>query len=208
MEQNQIAKGLFADLGVRHQAVLQAALHSFCVKGYFNTSIQDIVADSNVSVGFIYHHFGDKAGLARALFDHFLGRMNELLDQIEARYANAQERCRAVIEMLFDLTEAEPEAMEFIIHARHREFLPTVKSICSTSAFIRMRRFVALGIESGELQPMDAVLAASLAYGAAIRMICLRLDGVIEQPITAYLPELWRRNWTLLENPSCSSMPA
>ncbi|MBX3704195.1 MAG: helix-turn-helix transcriptional regulator [Steroidobacteraceae bacterium] len=39
----------------------------FVERGYFGTSVHDIVGASNVSIGSIYHHFGDKAGIARAL---------------------------------------------------------------------------------------------------------------------------------------------
>lgn len=189
---------LFADQGARHVATLRAALRLFCAKGYFNTSVHEIVAAAGVSVGFVYHHFTDKAGIARALYQHFLERMNDLLDYIEATYGSARERCDAVVRMLFELTEGEPEAMEFIIHARHREFLPTEKSICSTSAFIRMRRFVAEGIESGEIPAMDPAVAGALVYGAAIRLVCLRLDGVVSGPVDHYFDALWPRVWASL----------
>ncbi|PJX19997.1 TetR family transcriptional regulator (plasmid) [Advenella sp. S44] len=193
-----ISFSLFADLGARHVSTLRAALRLFCEKGYFNTSVHEIVAAGGVSVGFAYHHFTDKAGIARAVYDHLLERMNALLNDIEATHDGAQDRCAAVVRMLFELTEAEPEAMEFIIHARHREFLPSEKSICSTSAFVRMRRFVADGILTGEIKPMDPVVAGALVYGAAIRMVCLRLDGLVPQPVGDYYDELWQNTWAAL----------
>ncbi len=190
---------LFADLGERHTAALQATLRLFCAKGYFNTSVQEIVAASGVSVGFIYHHFNDKAGIARALYTHCLQRMNHLLDGIEADHDNTEQRCSAVIRMLFDLTETEPEAMEFIIHARHREFLPAEKSICSTSAFVRMRRFVAEGIHAGDIANIDPNVAGAVMYGAAIRLVCLRLDGIVPEPVDTYFDEVWQRTWASLQ---------
>lgn len=187
---------LFPQMGTRHDATLQAALYLFNSKGYFNTSIHEIVARAGVSVGFVYHHFTDKVGVAKALFDHLLLGMNQLLDEIEIQHVTAQDRCKAVVKMLFDLTESEPDAMGFIIHARHKEFLPSEKSICSTSAFIRMRRFVAEGIEQKELIALDPVIASSLVYGAAIRLVCLRLDGLVEQPLHHHLDQLWVQVWS------------
>jgi len=189
---------LFPDMGSRHASVLRAALRLFSQKGYFNTSVHEIVAAGGVSVGFTYHHFKDKTGIAHALYQHLLGQMDLLLDRIEQDHKDAEERCKAVIQMLFELTEAEPDAMAFIIHARHQEFLPSEKSICSASAFVRMRRFVAVGVEKGELKPLDPVVASALMYGAAIRLVCLRLDGVVTESLFSYVDELWSHTWHTL----------
>lgn len=189
---------LFPDLESRHASVLQAALRLFSQKGYFNTSIKEIVAAGGVSVGFTYHHFKDKTGIAHALYHHLLGGMNLILDQIEQQHTSAQARCKAVISLLFELTEAEPEAMAFIVHARHQEFLPSEKSICSASAFVRMRRFVAMGIESGELKNMDPMVGSALMYGPAIRLVCLRLDQIVTEPLSLYLDDLWQSTWSML----------
>lgn len=189
---------LFPHLGSRHVATLRVALRLFSEKGFFNTSVQDIVGAAGVSIGFVYHHFTDKEGIARALYQHLLARMNVLLDEIEAEHATAEARCRAVIQMLFDLTEAEPDVMAFVIHARHREFLPDEKAICSASAFVRMRGFVFAGVDDGEIRPVEPVVAAAMMYGGAIRMVCLRLDALIAEPLDRYLDELWANTWASL----------
>lgn len=191
---------LFPEMAPRHEAILRAALRLFNEKGYFSTSVHEIVAAADVSVGFVYHHFTDKAGIARALFDHLLSGMNRLLDDIESSHASAEQRCKAVVGMLFELTDSDPDAMGFIIHARHKEFLPTEKSICSASAFVRMRRFVLKGIEEGEIPMMDSSVAGALVYGAAIRLVCLRLDGLVEQTLAHYFDELWSRTWTAVQH--------
>lgn len=189
---------LFPNLGSRHVATLRAALRLFSERGFFNTSVQDIVGAAEVSVGFVYHHFTDKEGVARALYQHLLARMNVLIDEIEAAHPTAEARCRAVIKMLFDLTEAEPDVMAFVIHARHREFLPEEKAICSASAFVRMRDFVFAGIDDGEIRPIDPMVAAVMMYGGAIRMVCLRLDALIPKPLEQYFDELWANTWQSL----------
>lgn len=191
---------LFPNLGSRHVETLRSALRLFSEKGFFNTSVQDIVAAAEVSVGFIYHNFSDKEGVARALYQHLLARMNLLIDEIEAEHSTAPARCRAVIQLLFDLTEAEPDVMAFVIHARHREFLPEEKAICSASAFVRMRGFVFEGIDKGEVRPMTPAVAAVMMYGGAIRMVCLRLDGLIPLPLAEYFDELWVNTWKSLES--------
>lgn len=189
----------FPHAGSRHIQTLRVALKLFVQKGFFNTSIQDLCAEAGVSIGFFYNHFSDKEGIARELYRHLLARMNVLLDDIEERHAGSRERCEAVLRMLFGLAEAEPEAMGFVVNARHREFLPEEQAICSASAFVRMRGFVFAGITEGEIREMEPMVAASLMYGSAIRMICLRLDGLVETPIEQLFDSLWEGVWRSLK---------
>ncbi|MBV8248223.1 MAG: TetR/AcrR family transcriptional regulator [Comamonas sp.] len=188
----------FPHAGSRHVQTLRVALRLFVQHGFFNTSIQDLCAEAGVSIGFFYNHFADKEGIARELYRHLLARMNVLLDEIEEGQASNRERCEAVLRMLFGLAEAEPEAMGFVVNARHREFLPEEQAICSASAFVRMRGFVFAGMADGEIREMDPMVAASLMYGGAIRMICLRLDGLVETPIEQLFDSLWDGVWRSL----------
>ena len=189
----------FKTLPPRYAQTLEASLVLFTDKGFFKTSVHDIAAEAEVSIGFIYHHFKDKEGIARALFNCLLERMNELIDEIESQHTSTKHRCYQMIKTLFELTEAEPRVMQFIIHARHKEFLPEEKSICSTSAFVRMREFVYAGIKQGEVRSMDPLVGAMIVYGGAIRMICLRLDEVIDSPLPALLDSLWENTWRGLD---------
>jgi AcrR family transcriptional regulator len=189
----------FPHAGSRHVQTLRVALRLFVQRGFFNTAIQDLCAEAGVSIGFFYNHFADKEGIARELYRHLLARMNVLLDDIEERHAGSELRCREVLRMLFGLAEAEPEAMGFVVNARHREFLPDEPAICSASAFVRMRGFVFAGMAEGEIREMEPMVAASLMYGSAIRMICLRLDGIIDTSIDPLFDALWDGVWRSLQ---------
>lgn len=188
----------FPNSGSRHIQTLSVALRLFVRNGFFNTSIQELCTEAGVSIGYFYNHFTDKEGIARELYRHLLARMNVLLDVIEVQYASSRERCEAVLRMLFALTEAEPDAMGFVVNARHREFLPEEQAICSASAFVRMRGFVFSGMKDGEIRSMEPMVAASLMYGSAIRIICLRLDGLVDTPLEQLFDSLWEGVWRSL----------
>ena len=175
--------------------VMASALRLFTGNGYFNTSIPDIVRDSGVSTGSIYHHFGDKEGIAKTLFDTLVDWMEEALQQIEKKNSSAQDRCRDIIQLLFQITEEEPDMMKFMLHARHKEFLPEEAPICSSRPFQHMREMVAEGIKQGEIQTMDETVAAAAVFGGALRMIQLRLDGILEKPLLEYQDEIWTSAW-------------
>lgn len=195
---DHLTQTFFAGLAPRHTATLSAALKLFVRKGFFNTSIHDIAGSAGVSIGFIYHNFGDKVGIARALYRQLLACVEEQIDAVAENYQRAGERCREVIRLLFRLTESAPEVMDFIIHARHKEFLPDEKPICSSTPFTRMQEFVYLGVETGEIRAMPPLTAAMIAYGGAIRMVCLRLDGVIAEPLETHFEDLWNNTWRAL----------
>jgi AcrR family transcriptional regulator len=50
-------------------AVITAARRLFAKKGYAEASLNEIVAAAAVTTGVVYHHFGDKKGLFRAVVE-------------------------------------------------------------------------------------------------------------------------------------------
>ncbi|MCW9058546.1 MAG: TetR/AcrR family transcriptional regulator [Gammaproteobacteria bacterium] len=177
------------------EQVMQAALRLFTRQGYFNTSIPDIVRESAVSTGSIYHRFRDKEGIARSLYDSLVERMETAFSDIESRHQSAHDRCRAVIALLFRLTEEEPELMRFMLFSRHREFIPELAPVCSSRPFVQMREMVRAGMAAGEIRTLEPIVAAASVFGGALRLIQLRLDGILDKPLPDYLEEIWACAW-------------
>ncbi|NDP49251.1 MAG: TetR/AcrR family transcriptional regulator, partial [Sulfuriferula multivorans] len=103
------------------ERIIAAALQLFTQRGYFSTSVPDMARSAQVSVGSIYHHFKDKEDVARALYLGLTERLQDALADIAQRHATAQDRCHAVMTMLFDLTESDRDAMDFMLYAKHRD---------------------------------------------------------------------------------------
>lgn len=177
------------------EQVLGAALSLFTDRGYFNTSIPDIVKASSVSTGSIYHYFQDKEGIARQLYDTLVVRMETAFSEIEAAHGSTHDRCRAAIELLFRMTEEEPAVMRFMLFSRHREFIPDQKPVCSSRPFVQMREMVVTGMRDGVVREMTPIVAAAAVFGGALRLIQLRLDGILDAPLPTYLDEIWQCAW-------------
>ncbi len=177
------------------ERVLDAAIRLFTRQGYFNTSIPDIVQASGVSTGSIYHHFGDKEGIAKALFDSLVERMESAFNAIDREHHTAADRCRAVIDLLFRITEDEPEVMAYMLFVKHKEFMPAMAPVCSSRPFRHMRQMVEQGMDAGEVRRMDPMVAAAAVFGGPLRLINLRLDGILERPLPTYLDEIWDCAW-------------
>ena len=180
---------------ITHQKILSATLILFSQKGYFNTSVRDISRESGVSIGSIYHHFKDKEGVAKAMYNNLLDRITTDLSAIHTENSSAHDRCYLVINYLFKVTEQEPDVMEFMLYSKHRDFLPDENPICSSKPFELMRLMVKDGMTSGEVQEMDIMVASSCLFGAALRLITSRLDGLIDNPLPEYLESVWSCSW-------------
>jgi len=177
------------------ERIIAAALQLFTRRGYFNTSVPDMAHAAQVSVGSIYHHFKDKEDVARALCQSLMEGLQNELTRIAQENDTAHDRCRAVIAMLFELTESNREVMDFMLYAKHREFLPTELPICSSKPFETMREFVQDGMERGEIRRMDIMVASSCLFGGAIRLITARLDGVLAESLSDKLDAVWKCAW-------------
>lgn len=177
------------------QRVLDTALQLFTERGYFNTSIHDIRRAADVSIGAIYHHFGNKESLAKSLYDHLLERMAREVEEAIAQAQGCLARSRAVIALLFALTRDDPQTMQFILLAKHREFLPQEPPICSSRPFCLMREVLVQGMTDGEVRPMEPWVAATAMFGGALRMMNLALDGALERPLDEYLDQVVECGW-------------
>ncbi|MCD6707181.1 MAG: TetR/AcrR family transcriptional regulator [Thiobacillus sp.] len=177
------------------ERIIAAALQLFTQRGYFSTSVPDMARAAQVSVGSIYHHFKDKEDVARALYLGLTVGLQEALEKIALDNATAHDRCRAVMTTLFELTESNRDAMEFMLYAKHRDFLPSERPVCSSKPFETMRAFVQSGMENGEIRNMDVMVATSCLFGGAIRLITARLDGVLAEPLPDRLDGVWECAW-------------
>jgi AcrR family transcriptional regulator len=180
--------------GVRSH-ILDAALRLFTRDGYFNTSIHDIQREAGISIGSIYNHFGGKEGIAKALYNELLDRMDTLVEEVTSLNDTAYERGRAAVTYLFELTEQDPLLMGFILNAKHREFLPDQPPICSAKPFVKLRDIVTQGIAAGEIRDMDPWVASACTFGPALRMIGLRLDGVLPYSLDECADAVWDNAW-------------
>jgi AcrR family transcriptional regulator len=181
--------------GQIREKIIAAALQLFTQRGYFSTTVPDMAQAAQVSVGSIYHHFKDKEDVARALYLSLMVWLEEELARIARDNATAHDRCRAVMTMLFESTESNRDAMDFMLYAKHRDFLPSQRPVCSSKPFETMREFVQEGMAKGEIRQMDVMVATSCLFGGAIRLITARLDGVLAEPLPDRLDAVWECAW-------------
>ena len=81
----------------RRSEILAAALSCFVEFGFEATTIEMIRERSGASVGSLYHHFGDKSGVAAALAVDGIARYQQGLLEILARDAGPADAVEAMV---------------------------------------------------------------------------------------------------------------
>jgi hypothetical protein len=121
--------------------------------------------------------------------------LNGAIAEIMRGNNTAHDRCKAVIAYLFEAAEGEPEEIQYMLYAKHREFMPDEKPVCSSRPFTLMKEMVTDGMANGEIRAMDPNVAAVTIFGGAIRLVFLRMDGVLEKSLPSLLEECWDCAW-------------
>ncbi|MGD9412982.1 MAG: TetR/AcrR family transcriptional regulator, partial [Desulfobacterales bacterium] len=80
------------------QKIIEKSLKLFCVKGYYNTSINDIMQATGLTKGGIYGHFASKEDLWYAVYDSALGIWRKIVFQGIQSSADPLERIQTLIE--------------------------------------------------------------------------------------------------------------
>jgi AcrR family transcriptional regulator len=83
--------------GQRKREILDAALQGFAEKGLAGTTVEEVRRRSGASVGSIYHHFGDKEGIAAALY---VEALRDYQSGLQARLAGDEPPERTVKELV------------------------------------------------------------------------------------------------------------
>ena len=164
--------------------ILTAALELFVAHGFHSVSVHDVQKLANVSIGSIYNHFGGKEGIAKALYDHLLIEIEQMIEEVLTQHVSATQRCNQILELLFEYTETRRSIITYVFDIRHREILVNQGTIHHSQAFKMLHNIVEQGIKDNEFINQSAQIVNAAIFGAALRMIQLRLEGVIEEPLT------------------------
>src|SRR3954469_11144991 len=98
----------------RRQAILDAALEAIEAKGVLAATLDDIREGSGASIGSIYHHFGDKEGIAAALHVQLLTDWQRGFVKA-LRNRGAEEGVRAAVDHHLRWAARNPPAIRFLL---------------------------------------------------------------------------------------------
>lgn len=160
----------------RQSAILEAALQCFTTLGYANATIEDVRRASGASVGSIYHHFGDKEGIAGALYVEGLRRYQTslLLELLGADGRSgartARNFIRGIVIQTIDWMTAHPDWARFLFEMRRAEGVQAAESSIRSETrlfFDRLSVELKRYVERGEIRRLPMEVLAALLVGPA-----------------------------------------
>jgi AcrR family transcriptional regulator len=157
-----------AQTPTRRSAILDAALAEFTVHGVAGTSIDDIRRRSGASVGSIYHHFGDKDGIAGALYLDGLGGyqrgFTNVLDGAEAARVGVENGVRHHLSWV----DSHRDLARFLLLARDARVVVAAEKPLrdlNRKFFGHVEGWTRPLIADGELRDLDPELIYALWIG-------------------------------------------
>lgn len=179
--------------------VLRAAAAVFAKHGIRGGSIHTIARRSRVSIGSIYHHFGDRDGVARALFAL---QLDSLLAHVAPAFAGAttaRQALDAFVDAYLEWVKQNPQAARFVffagpaeLPAQERGPLDEGKAARMAPMVARVQSFVQAGVLRDMPLPVFEVVVVAPVAELARRYVSGH-EGLLEPAYVQALKEaLWR----------------
>ncbi len=149
--------------------LIAAARDAFSRNGYAETSMDDFTASAGLTRGALYHHFGDKKGLLRAVVETLDGDMDARLDEASQApdpWEGFVRRCRLYLEMAL-----EPEIRQIVLKdapaVLGASVLEPSRRQCLASLAARLSAMMAAGIvRQGDAETLARLINGALADAA------------------------------------------
>ena len=149
------------------ERLLVAAREAFATKGYAAASMDELTAAAGVTRGALYHGFGDKRGLLRAVIDRIDA---EMLERLQAARASAPSPWEGLLAEYVAYIEMalEPEIQRILLLDGPAVLGDPSQWPNQTACLRRATGAIRALIDDGTLAAIDAESAALLLNGASL----------------------------------------
>ncbi len=150
------------------QRILDAAVERFAQNGYHNTSVADIVEDSQTSKGAVYFHFPSKEEIFLGLVDEFAGILENRLKEAISKEESGLRRVNAALRTCMGtFTSYQKLAKIFLIQAVGLGAAFEEKQREIHKRFITLiQQHLDEAVQEGDILPIDTEITAYAWMGA------------------------------------------
>ena len=177
------------------ERILNAARLLFVKKGYFNTSIPDIVQESGISIGSLYHHFKNKQYLAKYLYEETMKSVVTELENKISTHANLKDKLKSVVSYILELADKNQIKLEYMLFIKHEEIQEQFIPICLSRPFTVVKELLDQGKNAGELNDAPLDIMAAGFMGIPLKIIEMKINKVIDYPLESRLDIIFQMCW-------------
>lgn len=185
----------------RREQILAGALDAFSEKGFAAATIEDVRARSGASTGSIYHHFGDKEGLAAHLY---VGGLRDYQAGFLARLRRApaaEGAIKGLVRHHLTWIERNAHLARFIFGRRETEVVAAVEEPMrqlNRELFAESRALLEPWFADGSLRPLPLDVFHSLLLGPGQEFARAWLAGKNQTSIASARRALAEAAWAAL----------
>lgn len=164
----------------KKQRIMDAMLVLIAQKGIQATPMSQVIRDSGVSAGAIYHHFKNKEDIVQQLFlsikkQVIISSMVNVSDEIDYQQAFFKLWRNSYQHLL-----ANPNHLYFIEQCGMSPIITDTTRTTAESYENPIKDFVTKGIQAGILKPMNMRLMFNLMYASIMNTAKLQLTGMTQ----------------------------
>lgn len=196
-ENDRLGKG-----ATTRERLLEIAESAILAKGFSNTSIEEIIAEANLTKSGFFYHFSDKTELAKALIERFIREDRDIMDGLWQRGKDLSEdplhallvTLKLFSERFADLEEAHPGCIVASIAYHDRQFNEEVRRLNAAAVEAWRDRMIASLEEIAIVHPprievdfrQMADMLCSIADGALVVSRVLDEPALVSEQILLY----------------------
>jgi AcrR family transcriptional regulator len=181
----------------RKQEILDAALRGFAEKGLAGTTVEEVRERSGASIGSIYHHFGDKEGIAAALYAAALRDYQGGLLAALAAGDDAEQTVKALVRHHLRWVAADRDRARFLLSGRPPRAADEIaelnrRALRATSTWLDEQ------VAAGRIRAIPFALFYSVLIGPAQEFCRHWLEGRVHTSMRRAERELAAAAWRSL----------
>jgi len=147
------------------RAILNRARHLFATKGYAATGTEEIISELGITRGALYHQFGDKLGVFKAViaeaYGEITGYIKSKIEPLESNWDELVVGCQAFLEI------AQQEELRRLVFVEAPAVLPAETLVeFDQYGFGLLHESIQIAVKEGKLNTIDAEGFAHLVNGS------------------------------------------
>jgi AcrR family transcriptional regulator len=166
-------------------------------------TVQEVLAESGVSLGSLYHHFGSFDGLAAALYSRCMAALLDAIVESLSRARTPRGGVRAAVTAYLTFTMEQPAQARFIHASAYAAYLPAHADEIAAMKQPRMARmaaWLAPHVAAGSIVDLPDPLTEMLLIGPVAELSRRWLNGA-EADLARAARLLPDRIWAALRGP-------
>lgn len=147
------------------RAILGRARHLFATKGYAATGTEEIISELEITRGALYHQFGDKLGVFKAViseaYSEITGYIRSKIEPLNDNWEELIVGCQAFLEI------AQQEELRRLLFVEAPAVLPAETLVeFDQYGFGLLHESIQIAVNEGKLNTVDAEGFAHLVNGS------------------------------------------